>query len=105
MRSVSTLNVTARNLTVQWQRPFDGYNTLTHYSIHLLKNCDETDELGITVDVTEHRRIVLGNLVPFTWYCIDIQAFNALGGSERTMPVRLKTRAAGFLTGVGFQFF
>ena len=92
---IEAINVTAQNLTVEWQKPFDGYNTITHYSIHLAKDCNEKDAVDRTVNVNDSKRTLLKDLIPFSCYSIDIQAFNALGGSDRSLPVKLTTKLSG----------
>ena len=48
-----------------------------------------------TENVTEPHPILVNDLTPFSDYCISIQAFNALGGSNRASLVKVKTKAAG----------
>ena len=107
VKLVNTSNVTARNLIVEWRKPFDGYNTISHYSIHLIENCNETGEVDRTVNVFEPYPTPLSSTVkdlrPYTSYCMDIQAFNDLGGSDRVLPVTLNTKAAGSFTVVRFN--
>ena len=92
MLTIDTINITAQNLTVEWQKPFDGFNAITYYSIHLTRDCNGKDDVDRTVNVNDSKPTLLKDLTPFTCYSIDIQAFNALGGSKRTLPVNVTTK-------------
>jgi hypothetical protein len=90
--NVVIINVTSLNFTVRWQKPFDGYNTITSYSIHITNDCNERYGEKRTLNVNDVEETLLKNLMPFTCYSIDVQAFNSLGGSDRSRPVNVTTK-------------
>jgi len=73
----------ARQLSLTWTNPFDGYSTITMVMVTYQENMAGSPLAS--VNITSIMSYTITGLTPNKQYNISLQSFNSVGGSDITM--------------------